>query len=501
MRPELANLFTRPFWLDEWHTSLVANRESLSRVFSDLYQASDMGPPLLHIIAWSVARITGELTPVGARMVSFVSVLLALVFVFLVLRRRFGVTASVAGTLAVASHQLVIVHAFELRYYCLWLACAAGFAWALDVDHDRTSSRRRNVVVAIFSVLLCMTHWLAVSSLGLMCVGAFLSYGRDWRAAVRRVAPAAAGFVALALSVPLVLAQRAAVSVTSWMPDATLGDVSAILSMFWGATVVVLAVLVILFAFLHPQTKAPLRTTAVAAIRDPALAALLSLLALPLLMATLSIVYPALNPRYSIATLLGWAPLMAIAVQPLGQAVQGVLSLVLLRGLRAVVFLVMLFFVWVSVVNMTLEATRFTYHADAGRKALATACGMNLPTVFEVRHLMYPTTGGMSRQWARCDTRMLAMSDATLDRMFPRESPLPRFFRFENEIARLHQRLYAYPRVSTQAQLDSLPRFLLVGWDDSFPIGYKDVASFGKAVFPNHRVTRITEDLALFEHQ
>jgi hypothetical protein len=501
MKPEFAHLFTRPFWLDEWHTALVANRASLSQVFSDLYQASDMGPPLLHIIAWVVAKMTSGLTPLGGRLISFTSVLLALILVFLVLRRRFGVVACVAGTLAVTSHQLVVAHAFELRYYCLWLACAAGFAWALSLDHSLLRSRRRDVAVAIWAILLCMTHWLAVLSLGLMCVGVLVSYGRDWRAGLRRVLPAAAGFVVLALSVPLVLAQRAAVAEQSWMPDVTLGEVRATFDLYWGDAIVLVSVLVILSSLVSRPIKDEARATIASVVRDPSVAALVSLLFVPVLMSILSVVYPALNPRYSIATFLGWAPLVAIAVELLGKPVRGVGSLVLLRTARGVVFVLLLFFVWVGVLTMALDATRFRSHVVAGRDALATACGMNLPVVFQVRHLMYPSTQGASGPWARCDTRLLAIPNDLADRMFPSGSNLPRFLRFENEIARLHQRLYAYPKVSSQPQLDSLPRFLLIGWAESFPVGYKHVELFGGAVFPNHRVTRITEDLTLFEHR
>jgi len=488
MRPEFAHLFTRPFWLDEWHTNLVANRASLTQVFSDLYHGSDMGPPLVHVIAWTLARITGEVTPVGARIVSLLSVLLALLFVFLILRRRFGLAASIAGALAVASHQLVVAHAFELRYYCLWLAFAAGFAWSLTLDSDRVSSRRRDVAVAIMAALLCLTHWLAVLSLGLMCVGAMASFERDWRAGLRRVMPATAGFLAVVLSVPLVLAQRAAVVETSWMPNVTLGIAATTVNTFWGGKILILAVLVILVGLLRAQVKGPLKHSLAGAIRDPGTAALFSLLAVPLLMAILSISYPAMHPRYSIAALLAWAPVVALAVQSIGRIARGFF------------FVVLLLFLWVSLVDLTIEATRFIYSASGGKTALARACGMNLPVVFQVRHLMYPSTDGASRRWARCDTRYLAVPSATLDRMF-RGGYLSRFFRFENEIARLHERLYGYPKVAAQAQLDSVPRFLLVGWDDSFPAGYKSVEHFGGAVFPNHHITRISEDLALLERR
>ena len=488
MKPDFADLFTRPFWLDEWHTNLIGNRETIGQVFSDLHHGSDFGPPLVHLIAWLLARITGEITPVEARIASLLSVVSAVVFVALILRRRFGIAGSVAGALAVASNQLVVAHAFELRFYCLWLFCAAGFAWALGVEGDKVSSRRRDTAVAIFSILLCMTHWLAVLSLGLMCVGGMASFGRDWRAGLRRVLPAVAGFIVLAISSPLVFGQRGSITEKSWMADVTFGNFLSTVSLFWGGTVLVFTVIVILIGFLRHQTKEPLKTSFRVAARDPGVVALLSLFAVPLMMLVVSIKQPAMHHRYSITTLLAWAPLVAIAVHSYGKIV------------RSVFYVVLLFFLWVSTLQMALEASRFAYSAGVGKRALAQACGMNLPVVFEVRHLMYPSTSGSSRRWARCDTRYLAMSNASLDRMFPR-SNMPRFFRIENEFALLHGRLYGYPRVSTQAQLDSAPRFLLVGWDDSFPIGYKNVEKFGQAVFPHHRATRVNEDLTLFERR
>src|SRR5688572_10015089 len=487
MNVDLANLFTRPFWLDEWHTNLVANRESLAQVFSDLHRGSDFAPPLVHVVGWLLARITGEVTPVGARIVSFLCVASAIALVFLTLRRRFRLAASVAGALAVATPPLVLAHAFELRFYCLWLFGAAGFAWSLSLDPSAATSRRRDVAIATFAVLLCMSHWLAVLSLALVCSGGLASHGRDWRSGFRRGLPAAAGFIAVAVASPLVIGQRASITEKSWMPDVTFNAVRESLNTYWTDWVVILAVLVILVGLLRPREKEPLKATFSASVRDPSIAALLALFALPLLMVVVSLKQPAMNARYSITTFLAWAPLVAIAVGSLGYLMRGV------------AYVILVFFFLVSGLRMAADAAAFSYHANAGKAALAQACTMNLPVLFEVRHLMYPSTDGMSSRWAQCDARYLAISPATLDQMFGTRSNFPRFFRIENEFAELHQRLYGYPRVARQEQVDSLSRFIVVGWDDSFPVGYKNVTQFGRAVFPRHTVTRITEDLALFE--
>jgi hypothetical protein len=499
--PDLSGLFTRPFWLDEWHTNLVANRESLGQLFSDLHKGSDFGPPLVHLVGWTIARFTGEVTPVGARVASFLFVLFALVFVFIVVRRRFGALAAVAGTLAVASHPLVFTHAFELRFYCLWLFTAAGFAWALGLDGEKPVSRRRDVLVAIFSVLVPMTHWLAVLSLGLMCVGGVAAHGPAWRVGLRRVAPAAAGFIVLAIASPLVFGQRSSITERSWMPDLTIGDVLTVFDNLWAARILIFTVMVILIATVVPDTKQSVRNALAACARDPAIIALVALFLLPLLLVIVSFRQPALHDRYSITVLLARAPVVALAIYVLGLPVSRLSLRIPMRILQLGTIVMLLLYTRYTVLLTAGNAAQFTHHALGGKRAYQEACKLNLPVVFEVRHLMYPATDGMSKRNAGCDTRYLAISSPTLERMFGRQIYLPRFFRIENEFAVLHQRLYDGFTVGTQVQLDTTPRFVLVAWDESLPIDYKDVAKFGAVVFPNHRVTRINADLALFERR
>ena len=501
MRPELAHLFTRPFWLDEWHTAMVANRATLSELFADQFRGSDLGPPLLHLIAWTLARIDGHVPPTGARLVSFVSVLAAVVFVFLILRRRFGRVSSVAGALAVASHNLVVFHAFEFRYYCLWLGFCAAVAWTLGIDRQVARSRRRDVALAVLSVLLCLTHWLAAGTLILMCAGAVATFGRDWRAGLRRVAPAAAGLVAVILSIPLVRSQRAAVVEVSWMPDPDLGDVLHVLDTYWAGAVLIVAILVILIAYVVPSLKSVTTELLGASARDASVVAVLALFALPLGMIVVSAVFPAMHNRYSITTVLAWAPVVAAAVEILGVRVTRAAQLFAMRAARVGVFLIVLVLLWANGLSAAVFASQQAITIHASRGFLAQACQRNLPVVFQTRHVMYQTTGANLGDWGACELRYVALSDATIDRIFRPGTTPRRFFRFENEIARLHEGIYDYPRVWTEAHVDSLPKFLLFGWDDSLPPGYKDVVAFGSAVFPGHTVTRLTEDVALFERR
>src|SRR5438270_6357593 len=112
-----AVLWTRPLWLDEICCTLypVSNAATPLDVIRNIVQRQDYAPPLLHLIVWSVGRVTGGITPIVLRSISLGCVSLALLFVYFTLRRRFDRAPSVAGALAVATHSLVLTHAFEGR--------------------------------------------------------------------------------------------------------------------------------------------------------------------------------------------------------------------------------------------------------------------------------------------------------------------------------------------------------------------------------------------------
>jgi hypothetical protein len=495
MRIDLWVLFTRPFWLDEWHTILVARRDSLTQVISDLYHGSDFGPPLTHIVAW-IWRHAFGLSPVSLRVLSFSAALGAFAFLYFTLRRRFDVMPSLAGVLAIASHRLIISQSLEWRFYVAWLLFSAALAWSLSLDNDKPASRRRDVAIALSSIGLVTTHWFGVITLGLMSAAAFLSLSLSrslsggltqaqtpTQTAFRRVLPVAAGLVALAIVLPLMFGQRGSIHEKSWIPDPTWLQFFAMLKMFLAAFVPAVAVLLILVALLL-RDRGALRASALASLRDPAMLALLSGVAIPFILGVISQKQPALLERYAITLLFAWAPLIAFASHQFRRAPRALL-LVWLSGLLVI-----------RVARTASEHRNFAFSIAAGHNAIAEGCGRGIPVVFQVRHLMYPVTGADSVKG--CDTRYLAISNQTLDAMYAPTSRQQRFFRIENEFSELHGRMYGFPRVVTEATLDSSSAFLLVGWEMSLPAGYKDIEKFRAAVFGGHRIVRITEDLTIF---
>lgn len=489
MRSDIFVLFTRPFWLDEWHLILVAGRGSLGEVLADLKAGSDFAPPLLHFIVWLMHRVFGTVTPAMVHGFAFVCVTGAMVFVYQVLRRRFDRLPSLIGVLAVASQQLIVTHAFEGRFYGPLLLFCAAFAWTLSLDHDKPSSRRRDVAVALASIFLCTIHWFGVLSLGLVALGAMATFGRNWKEGLRRVAPAAAGIVALMACLPLFFGQRGSITEPTWIPDLNMNQVRGMANIVWLKVVPMLAVAILLLGELRPS-KMEQRAMIVGAIRNPGIAGLLALSLMPILLIAISLKQPAMLERYAITTLLAWAPLAALAAQTVPTLVRTAALVPLAAAL-------------VLAIGHTVGLQREWAIGIAGsRNELRRACALKIPVAFSSRHLIYPIAMGVRESCPQA--RYLEISNATLARTYRAGTPLypwQRFFRLENEFARMHDRLYGFPRVMTQAEFDTTTHFAFLAADISLPPGYKNMEVFGPIMFPNHRFRRVTHSVTLFERK
>jgi hypothetical protein len=490
-------LFWRPFWVDEWFTVLVARQRSPADVIGHLRHGADGGASLYHLLVWGVHAITGSVTPVALRALSMVCVWGALWFSYAVLRRRFGPDASIVGALAVGSHGLVVAHAFEGRFYGLWLLCGAVFAWSIATEPR--PSRARQVALALASVLLVTSHWYGIFTLGLMCAAAVLVDARRWRDALRALAPALAGVVVFVAILPLAAGQRKAVTVDSWIPAFEFGQLSALSGTFWWARVPLAAIVVIAGAWILSRGR-PARTRTLmeplAAFADPAIAALLSLAAMPLVLTVLSLAgQPSMISRYAIPAVLAWGPLMAGAVAIMGRWHARVAAVVLVGF-------------WL--VSFTREAGRkraFAAGIAQERSAVVAAVKTGLPLVFQSQHTMYPAVGpelilGRRDVESRWRVAFLDLPDSTLNVLF---TPLSRWYqlnkgiRLERDFARVHAARFGFPPLASQQSLDTTGRFLFVASDSRLPRGVDDVTALARATFPRHLVTRLSENLLLLE--
>jgi hypothetical protein len=486
-------LWTRPLWFDEICCTLfvVEGAASPLEVVARVARGEDYAPPLLHVMAWIAGKLAGDLTPVVLRTMALLCVSLALLGLYSALRRRYERLPSLAGVLAVATHSLVLAHAFEGRFYGPWLLFASLFAWSLGIDAGRARSYRRDASMAIASILLVTIHWFGVLSLGLMGVAAMLAR-RPWRLGVRLVAPGIAGLVALALCVPLVLAHRAgAVEVDAlWVPPLSAAQIGVMVRLFFLSTVPVLAIVLLLIdALREPGTRPAAADVGgvQSSLRDPSIAALLSLGLFPVVLIVVSIVLqPSMLDRYAIVTVLAWAPLAALAVSSLD------------RGGRVVAVLFFATLVVLAARRTMADKRDFAEMVRLNEAAYARALTMDLPVVFASLHTAYPVAGPR-----RAERRALFVDlpDSTIREMVPQERLgwLRRHIAVERNIARGHARVYGFPVLAPQAQLDTTRAFLLVGPPESFPRLYKEFDKFVGKVFPRHSATRLSPNLAILK--
>lgn len=485
MSPDLLILFNRAYWLDEWHTMLVANRSTLGQLIADLHNGSDFAPPFVHVSLWVLRALAGgELQPWMARAFALACTIAAIWFAYAALRRRFDRAPSLSGALAVATHAMVISYAFEARFYAPWLMFAAMFAWSLGVAGDR----QRLVAGAVAAVGLCTTHWFGVVSLGLMCLGALLCPpGRDpssqpgrgggfaFAVRARRIAPAIAGVVALLLCLPLLLGQRASVRESSWIPEPSFAQFARLADTFWAALVPILAIAVVAIAWINSRRRPVVSDALRSVARDPSLAAMLAVAAMPIALAVLSVLQPVMLDRYALTALLAWAPLVTLAVQVIHRAAQvaaiAAFGLVGLAGIGAQVGIE-------RQLSAIVARDRAILHDQCGR----------VPVAFTTRLQMYYHLEFIRRECPAA--RYLAIADEKLERLYrgPNE-PVRRQFRIENEFAEMHGLMYGFPTVLRSAALDSLDHFVIMAEPSFVPRDASGRELFSPIMFPRHRST------------
>jgi hypothetical protein len=477
-------LFSRPLWLDECFTVLVANHRSLVAVFSDLRHGADGGASLFHLVVWLLRANGGAaaLMPVPLRILSLLFVLGAMQLTYVTLRRAFSAPASIAGALAVGANVAVVAHAFEARFYALWLLCGALVAWSLGVE------RHRAWKLALASILLVTSHWYGVISLGILGAAAVVSQGRSWRSGLRSIAPMASGLVALLAVSPLALGQRATITVNSQIPDFSPDQLLPVLRVYWLAPLVLIVVAALGAALLADiiRHRASAVVATAARVRDPSVAALLALAVMPLAIVVLSAVgQPSMNARYPILAALAWAPLVAILADTLPA-----------RTRIAVPVLVALS--WLSPFRREAAQDRaFAAEVRHNAAVLHRAEAMHLPFAFQYTNSMYPLAINGYADPRRL--RYLALPDSVLFALYPRRSAryqLNKFRWLQRDFARVHAARFGFPVLVTPTDLDTLPAFVLIALPP--PTRHvEDVSAFARALFPRRQVTLLAPNLLL----
>jgi hypothetical protein len=484
-------LLRHRYWMDELCCTVYALRDASNPIELFRYATRyDVAPPLLHFLIWPFTKLAGY-EPQVVRSVTLACAVAATWLLYLVLRRRFGRMASAGAVVGVASHTLLLHHAFDARFYAPWLLFAVAYAWSLGVDAGQPS-RRRDVLLALFAVCLCTIHWFGVTSLFLLAAGAVAAHGTRWRAGVRLVAPSVAGVVVLVALLPVMLSQlRVGGDALLWVPALSAAQLLQMTQLFLLRLPLVIAILLLIADRLLPERlRHPgERTPPSAIVQDPSIAALLATILMPLVLVGITIVLePVMVPRYAVVALLAAAPVIALGLQVSGRVGYGVV--------------VAVFALWVvGFADKELGYARYTdgLMGEYTRQFKEMRVRYpHIPIVFNSYFNLY-SVDGMSRQ--QSVARVMDLPDSTIAMLFPDSSQLEdkRRMLVNRGAVRLHQRGFGFPRTVAQSDMDTMPRFFLFSTDEDLPLGHQNSIEYGRALFPRHQPRRLSDIITFFE--
>ena len=457
-------LMARLFWQDEQFTYFLASDPGLGHSMQALRGGADTNPPMLHLMlrAWS-AVVPGR-PEVVYRSFILLCLWMSLLATYAILRRSFGALPSLAGVLVLCAHPLVIKHAFDARFYVPLLAFSALFAWALGAQWNRRTWLR-GTLIALSAAVLCTTHYFGIVSLALIAAGHLALDPLPWRAKLKRLAPAAAGPLALAACAPFYLGQKSGLPVSTWVPPQPIGDY---LAGFLPA-----AAIAVLLAFWWCQQllrdwkegsgesgQWAVSSGQSNSIRDPRnpkpdllpQAALTALFALPLVLIVFShLVQPAMIPKYGIATVLALCPAVAMLMS---RVTRGLASVAVL-SLCALALINTRQYVWQD--RHPWELAQRQMLADA-----RSAARQGIPIVSMSRrdaYMIYYAAPDLRPYVHILDLRPVLNNPAV------RQEDFAAHLLFETEFAEKCEKYYPVPRLISLKELQTMGRFRLIDWE------------------------------------
>ena len=459
------SVMTRPLWLDEIHTLVVAGRGDFGESIRALRAGAEVNAPTLFLLYRLLGALTGGLSEVSMRLLAAVSVVTAVAMVFLLLRDEFDGVAAAAGALALWAQPLVVSVAFNARFYGPWLAGAAALLIVVRRVINGPPSRAAAIALAMLSAFVCTIHYFGILSWGAGVGAAIGLTRRDAPNVVRRLIPAIAGPLALAACVPLFLGQRAALSNATWVPKASVADHLFLLV----ATLAQLCVVVALAAWAasrlvgnvappdsRPRTSSRFGLGAWLLLSQATVAFAVVIVSL--------VVQPATQPRYWIPASLAVPPIVALAVS---------------RSLRPLQFVTVLAIVSVSVGLVSGEgadARAFAAQVSVDSTYAVRAATESSTIVVRRRHTLYP----MLRAVPQVGPNAMLFGGRSI-------GPDSNLVAIDLRVASVHERFYGFPRIATESELKKLTSFYFVELDSA--------RSPSTQEFPGRSISRIAPRL------
>jgi len=430
-------LFTRHFWLDEVHTYLTVADPDLGHALAGLRGTVNGAPPEYFLLLRAFSRTLGGPSEWTFRGFSFVMATLALWGVYSLLRRSCAPLPAMTATMAALANPVLLRQAFEARYYALWLAAVAWFAWFLSCERDG-GSRRSRIMLAVCGALACTAHYFGIAAVALIILGTLIFDRRTFSLRPGFLLALAAGPIALTLRLPYYFSQKAALAHADHIPALNPAQVVRVLSELLPPPHIPLLLLAVLISRLAWQRRAG---GGAAGPTDPrALAGLSTLAALPLvLMAFSAIVQPTFVSRYALPAVAGFAGLFALLIS---------------RTARPVTWALLLLFVGMSSYGLLV------FRRSAARKDLATdnliasvrALPGDAPVLFEISRDLSVITHYAPDLAARCF--FLDFEEYEL-------GGIDKFRLSVRDMARITERWYGTPALVPWTRAAQLPVFYL----------------------------------------
>jgi uncharacterized membrane protein len=324
-------LFGRYLWIDELLTKLIESKPSISQSLVALQLSGDFTPPTYHLLARASWGLLGGSGETAFRTLSFVSIWVALVLTYAVLRRSFAVLPALVTVLAFWSNPTIIPYAFFARSYAPLIAATAGFC--LVYGQDKKGSLGIALTAAL-AALICTLHYFGIFALASIVLGDAFARREPLPAMIRRWAPVAAGPIAVIACWPFIRTFHTG-QIHSWMPPLTSGfAVQALWSWASGALgaagVLFIAWRIsIITVRRRGEEPQPIHIGPLQPV-----AGLFGLVLVPIFVAIFSaLVYPAMNTRYMLPGLLGLTSLLAILASKISPRIlAGAAILLILLG-------------------------------------------------------------------------------------------------------------------------------------------------------------------------
>lgn len=426
-------LFSKYFWVDELYTYAIVSAPSLTHALRAVHSGMD-SMPTYALLMRLLSIPFGEPSEVFLRPGSLGFIVLAMVGVYVLLRRAVAPAAAFAGALSVWAHPLILNHAFDARFHGPFVAAAVWFCVAAERRQAQPRGRANAIGLALVAMLLCAIHLFGVVVWGIVLATAVVIF-RRWRP----LWPALAGLTVLPVLWWLALGpQRAAVTVPTWENAFTWsGAVDTAAYVFLpehllAAFLLMWAVLCVTWT-LGRQASAP----------PPPAPALVLLTGLSLLVPALVIVslliQPVLTARYSIAAVAALAPAVGWGVARLPRWGAAVILAALIvasaNGLR----------------RHANQARWLDQQTDAMIAAIRELPGDG-PVVFEVAHVV-----DVLWRYAPDLRPRLVLLDFEIG-----DVPNPSALRIvSRDLARAYGRFFEGPRQVRWAEVRSWPSFYL----------------------------------------